>query len=263
MKRHLALLAQVATTLALSGCATPYIDDSYRSVAQDSRAQFLVIHYTAIDFPKSMQVLVQGGRVSSHYLVRDDPPEIYRLVDENRRSWHAGISSWQGHTALNASSIGIEIVNIGYTKNPDGTLSWQDYPPGQIEAVVALVKKIVKEHNIKPDRIVGHNEIAPSRKQDPGPKFPWKRLADEGLIIWPDANKVAEKLPVFEQLVPDVMWFQDRLIKHGYALATTGLMDEITLNALTAFQMKYRPRKHDGQPDAETAAMLEILTTPK
>lgn len=257
------LFAALATSLLLTGCATPYIDDNYRSVAQDSRVQFLVIHYTAIDFPKSMQVLVQGGRVSSHYLVRDEPPEIYRLVDENRRSWHAGVSSWQGNTALNASSIGIEIVNLGYTKNPDGSLKWYDYPPGQVEAVVALVKKIVKEHNIRPDRIVGHNEIAPSRKQDPGPRFPWKRLADEGLILWPDPVKVKEKLPVFEQQVPDVMWFQDRLIKHGYALATTGVMDEITKNSLTAFQMKYRNTKFDGVPDAETAALLEVLTTPK
>lgn len=256
-------LAALGICALLAGCATPHIDDSYRSVAQDSRVQFLIIHYTAIDFPKSMQVLAQGGRVSSHYLVRDEPPEIYRLVDENRRSWHAGISSWQGQTALNASSIGIEIVNLGYTRNPDGSLTWYDYPPGQIDAVVALVRKIVKEHNIRPDRILGHNEIAPSRKQDPGPRFPWKRLADEGLILWPDPAKVAAKLPVFEQQVPDVMWFQDRLIKHGYALATTGLMDETTLNALTAFQMKYRPSRFDGQPDAETAALLEVLTTPQ
>ena len=112
----------LAATLALllSACATgPQIDTTYVSQNQDSRALFLVLHYTVIDFEKSLRVLTTGGQVSSHYLVRDEPPTISRLVDENRRSWHAGASSWTGHTNLNASSIGIEIVNPGLHRRPE------------------------------------------------------------------------------------------------------------------------------------------------
>jgi len=114
------LLAPLTLALLLSACATGpqtrpalQIDSSYTSANQDSRAQFLILHYTVLDFPKSLKVLTSGGMVSSHYLVRDEPPTIYRLVDESRRAFHAGVSHWRGQTGLNASSVGIEIVNAG------------------------------------------------------------------------------------------------------------------------------------------------------
>ena len=245
---------------ALAGCASaPRIDTTYKSRGQDSRVQYLVIHYTQGDFPGSLKILTEG-RVSSHYLVNDDPPTIYRLVDESRRAWHAGLSSWQGQTQLNAASIGIEIVNSGYRDGPNGR-EWIDYPPAQIDAVVWLVKQIVREHNIRPDRIVGHSDIAPQRKIDPGPRFPWKRLADEGLIPWPDAAEVARRLPAFEANLPDVLWFQDRLATHGFAVPLSGILEGETQRVIAAFQMKYRPSRYDGVPDAETAAMLDVLTS--
>jgi N-acetylmuramoyl-L-alanine amidase len=195
--------------------------------------------------------------VSSHYLVRDDPPVIYRLVDEGRRAWHAGVSSWQGNTNLNSSSIGIEIVNFG-----DRNGGWQDYPKAQMDAVIALVKDIVKRHNIRPDRIVGHSDIAPQRKTDPGPRFPWKRLADEGIIKWPDAAEVARREPAFARQLPDVEWFQLMLAKHGYAVPANGELDEATVRVIAAFQMRYRQARYDGLPDAETAAILDVLVNP-
>jgi N-acetylmuramoyl-L-alanine amidase len=254
-------LAIALLALALAGCATgPRIDDTYTATYQDSRAQFLVIHFTAQDFPTALHTLTQQ-KVSSHYLVRDDPPTIYRLVDENRRAWHAGLSSWKGHTFLNAASIGIEIVNMGDAGlGPDG--SYPEYPKAQIDAVVALVKDIVKRHNIPPDRVVGHSDIAPQRKPDPGPKFPWKRLADEGLVTWPDPGAVAERRAQHEQNLPNVRWFQERLEKHGFAVPQTGELDAATRRVVTAFQMKYRPARYDGEPDAETAAILDVLTSP-
>ena len=251
--------------LLLAGCATgPYIDSTYVAKSQDSRVQFLIIHYTALNAERSLKALAFGG-VSSHYLVNDDVergwPTIYGLVDEDRRSYHAGASSWKGSTQLNASSIGIEIVNLGYQDTPSGRV-WFDYPPAQIDAVIALVKKIVATHNIRPERVLAHSDIAPQRKHDPGPRFPWKRLADEGLVQWPDARKVAERMPAFEHPFPDMEWFQQNLAQHGFAVPLNGELDEPTRRVIAAFQMKYRPSNFDGMPDAETAAMLDVLNSP-
>ena len=244
----------------LAGCATPYIDRTYTSIGQDSRAQFLILHYTHEDFATSLKLLTEG-QGSSHYLVNNNPPTIYRLVGENRRAYHAGVSYWRGATQLNASSIGIEIVNRGYDDTPSGRV-WYDYPQDQIDAVIALVKKIVKEHEIKPERILGHSDIAPGRKVDPGPRFPWKQFADAGLILWPDANLVAIKRAGYEQLLPDVAWFQQKLSQHGFAVPLNGELDKRTQETLSAFQMKYRQSRFDGVPDAETAALLDVITTP-
>ena len=247
--------------LALSGCATGLrIDDSYTSTGHDSRAQFLVLHFTSTGFDSSLKILTTSA-VSSHYLIRDDPPTIYRLVDESRRAWHAGVSQWRGSTLMNASSIGIEIVNRGEIGGP-GSGVWEEYPPAQMEAVMALVRDIVKRHEIRPERIVGHSDIAPLRKVDPGPLFPWKRLADEGLIPWPDEREVARRIPAFESVLPDIYWFQDRLAKFGYAIPLSGSLDEHTVRVIAAFQMRHRPKRYDGMPDAETAAMLDVLVGP-
>jgi N-acetylmuramoyl-L-alanine amidase len=253
-------IATLAVALLAAGCSTLPIDDSYRSVGQDSRVQFLVIHFTSGDFPSALKILT-GGAVSSHYLVNDNPPTIYRLVEEDRRAYHAGVSSWKGQTQLNAASIGIEIVNRGYELGPTDN-DFQPYPEPQVQAVLALVRDIVKRHQIRPDRVVGHSDIAPQRKPDPGPRFPWKRLADEGLIVWPKAETVAERMPAYEAELPDVTWFQDMLAKHGFAVPQNGELDTATVNVLRAFQMKYRPARFDGMPDAETAALLSALVAP-
>jgi N-acetylmuramoyl-L-alanine amidase len=265
MRIFLTLLG-AALAVFMTGCATMTesslpIDRSFTAKSQEGRVQFLVLHYTWGDFPASLKILT-GGPVSSHYLVRDNPPEIYQLVDENRRSYHAGVSSWQGVTALNGVSIGIEIVNPGGRPDADGIVRFADYEPAQMEAVIKLVQDIVKRHDIRPDRVIGHSDIAPTRKVDPGPKFPWKRLADLGLVVWPNAVSVAERKAAHEKSLPDVLWFQQRLAKHGFLVTQDGKMDGLTKAVLVAFQMKYRPSNYDGSPDAETAAMLDVLTSP-
>lgn len=254
----------LAVALLLSGCATvSKIDSTYTSISQDSRVQYLIIHFTTVDFPRSLQVLTQGP-VSSHYLVSEreggTPAKVYQLVDENRRAFHAGVSSWKGATALNASSIGIEIVNLGGRRGPNG-LVFADFEPEQIDRVVELVRDIVMRHQIKPDRILGHSDIAPTRKNDPGPKFPWKRLADEGLIPWPNSAAVARLSSAYQLALPSIAWFQEKLAKHGFALPATGEQDKLTTDVISAFQQKYRPSRFDGLPDAETAAILEALTS--
>ena len=235
------------------------IDTSHPSNNQDSRVLFLVLHFTDEPFADSMRILTTGA-VSSHYLVSDEaPPRIYRLVDESRRAWHAGESFWAGNAQLNASSIGIEIVNLGPRPQADGRIAYTPYPREQIEVLIPLVRDIVARHRIAPSRILGHSDIAPQRKVDPGPAFPWQRLADEGLIPWPDAAQVAAQRALFEAGAPDVAWFQQSLARFGYRVPQTAQLDEPTRRVIAAFQMKYRPARFDGQPDAETAALLAVL----
>jgi len=269
------LLLAPLPALLLAACALPPslrsttpggvpIDTRHVSENQDSRVLFVVIHYTVADMASSIRILTRPEhQVSAHYLVSDDAePVIYRLVAEDRRAWHSGPSTWRGHAMLNASSIGIEIVHPGFRLRADGTREYLPFPPAQIDAVLALVKDIVKRHEIRPERIVGHADVLPQNKEDPGPTFPWKRFADEGLIPWPDAARVALQRPLFEQQLPDVAWFQDKLSQHGYAVPRSSLLDAATRRVLSAFQMRYRPANHDGTPDAETAALLHVLVTP-
>ncbi len=249
----------------LAGCATTTpggvpVQARYTARAQDSRVLFVVLHYTVGDFNSALTTLTQG-EVSAHYLLSDEtPPRIYRLVDENRRAWHAGTSFWQGHRQVNASSIGIEIVNAGPRLGPEGRV-FAPFSPAQIEALIPLLRDIVQRHGIRPDRVLGHSDVQPQSKQDPGPMFPWQRLAQAGLLRWPDAAQVAVQRVLFElQQPPDVAWFQQRLALHGFDVPSHGWLDTATRNVISAFQMKYRPARFDGEPDAETAALLAVLT---
>ena len=257
-------LAAILALSVLAGCTTTGVkqyDDTYTAKGQASRARFVVLHYTVSDTPRSIKILTEQ-EVSAHYLLTDEAqPKIYRLVDENRAAWHAGNSSWKNFTQLNNSSIGIEIVNPGWKDTPQGRV-YAPFAQTQIDALVPLLKDIVQRHGIAPENILGHSDIAPLRKQDPGPQFPWQRLAQEGLIKWPDANRLAAVRPVFDAALPDVAWFQRKLATHGFGFVQSGVLDVQTRAVLTAFQMKYRPRDIAGVPDAETAALLEVLTTP-
>jgi len=253
------ILPTLLLTVLLAACtSSPPIDRSHTAVSQGSRVQYVILHFTWEDWPTSLDLLTRGP-VSSHYLVRDDPVRIYQLVDESRRAFHAGASYWRGQTGLNAASIGIEIVNLG-NRLADAGLPWQPYPEPQIDAVIRLLQEIVARHGVRPEHILGHSDIAPLRKLDPGPLFPWQRLAEAGLIVWPDPVVVAAQLPSFQATLPEVGWFQARLAEHGFRITQSGQLDAETRAVLTAFQMKYRPSRYDGEPDAETAALLATLT---
>ena len=263
------LMLTCVLLLALSGCATTTtpggvpIDTSRVAKGQDSRVLFLIIHYTVADFRMSMKILTERG-VSVHYLLSDEsPPRIFRLVDESRRAWHSGPSAWKGHRMLNANSIGIEIVHPGFKLGPDRVRIYQPFAQAQMDTLIPLLKDIVQRHQIRPDRILGHGEVTPSYKEDPGPTFPWKLLSEEGITPpWPDAARVAAQQAWYELQLPDAAWFQAALAQWGHEIAPTGVWDAQSQRVLMNFQMRYRPANYNGQPDAESAALLQVLTNP-
>ena len=274
MKNRFYRLMVLLGALVIAGCASGPpttteggvpIDATRTAKGQDSRALFLVIHYTVADFPTSMKILTEQ-QVSAHYLLSDEPaPRIFRLVDESRRAWHSGASGWGLNRRLNSSSIGIEIVHPGYVQLPHGPNRGQrvfaPFPQAQIDALVPLVKDIVKRHAIKPEFILGHGEVTPSYKVDPGPTFPWKLFSDLGITPpWPDAAAVAAQRAVFEAQPPEMLWIQRSLAQHGYPIEPTGAFDTQTERVLMNFQMRYRPTSYSGLPDAESSALLWVLT---
>ncbi|WP_223459228.1 N-acetylmuramoyl-L-alanine amidase [Pseudomonas sp. A-R-26] len=255
--------ALIVSLIVLAGCASgPRFDTSHPSANYDSRVQFVVVHYTNASLERSLQLLTHG-EVSSHYLIGDDTgATIYKLMDENVRAWHAGESEWDGRTWLNSSSIGIEIVNPGFEDTPTGRV-WHPYTEDQVQSLIVLLKDISKRHGIRPRNIIGHSDIAPLRKLDPGPLFPWKRLAAEGLGIWPNEQSVARQQMQFAEQLPGISWFQAQLARLGYASPQTGELDVATRHVIAAFQMHFRPARFDGTPDAQTAALLLVLNQTK
>lgn len=190
----------------------------------------LVLHYTDM---ASAEVSVARlcdpvAQVSSHYLI-DEDGTIYALVPEEKRAWHAGVSYWRGETAINARSIGIELQNPGHS------LGYRPFPEAQIAALIELVQGIQGRHPIPARNVVGHSDVAPDRKIDPGELFPWKRLAGAGIGIWPAMQrKGGEALPGL-------------LAEIGY--------DPKAARAVEAFQRHFRPARIDNLADAETASL--------
>ncbi len=239
----------------------------FPAVGQNFRIRYIILHYTALDHDKSVNVLTQQS-VSSHYLVNElDDKEIYQLVDENKRAYHAGVSSWRNDKMLNDTSLGIEIVNQGYVVENNQKVFFP-YPEYQYKKIALLVKDLVERYQIPATNVLGHSDVAPTRKQDPGPLFPWKRLYDEyGIGMWYDE---AVKKFYFDQLLmedfagqllqsPFVFKVQTVLKNFGYGIEQTGSWDDQTKKTIEAFQYHFRPSNYDGVLDAETWAILQAL----
>ncbi len=240
-----------------------WADQAESARAYNQRVRFLVMHYTGGDEPRALKVLT-GASVSSHYLVGDHPPEhggdpiVYQLVAEHERAWHAGTSAWADRTHLNDSSIGIEIVNMGPIDTASGP-AWQGFGGDQIEAVITLARDIIHRYDIQPVNVVGHSDIAPGRKVDPGPAFPWELLYRHGIGAWPDAPTVEAYRQRFFGHMPSIAAIQSALARYGYQLPVTGELDQRTRSVLISFQMHFRPARYDGIPDVDTAARLWAL----
>lgn len=261
LSRVILTFLSIALSSILSSCSSGLpISSTYSSKAFASRVEYIILHFTVGNFEESLHTLTQG-EVSSHYLVSADPPKIYRLVHDNMRAFHAGESFWNGDRGLNNRSIGIEIVNAGCKGEPSPT-TCASYSKEQIDLVIQLVKQVSAEHRVAPQRVLGHSDIAPHRKLDPGPNFPWWRLAQEGLVIWPHETIVKQKKDIYEANPPDPSWYQSKLSQIGYRMPNSAdFTDSMMKDTIRAVQMKYRPHNCDGNPDAETAAIIDTLTT--
>lgn len=215
----------------------------------------ILLHYTGMKTGEEALARLRDpeARVSSHYLVEEDG-RIFRLVDEGRRAWHAGRSWWHGETDVNAVSVGVEIVNPGHE------WGYRPFPDAQIEAVIALVADIRSRWSIPDARIVGHSDVAPDRKTDPGELFPWKRLAEAGHGLWfePALERIAALGPPLEpgQAGIGVKVLQSGLRRLGYHAIPTGQYDNDTRVVVEAFQRHWRPARVDGIADGETRARL-------
>ena len=245
------------------------------------RIKFLVMHYTAIDYQKSVRALVDEGGLSSHYLIpeRNDPSyqdtdlKVIQLVEESGRAWHAGNSYWQGREDLNDQSIGIEIVNVPHCmrdtasmnalkreNSPDRLCVFPDYDPKQIELLITLSKDILKRNpDILPTAIVGHSDIAATRKNDPGPRFPWYQLYQAGIGAWYDNDTLKKYWEMFNHSPLSIGLMQNALSRYGYGITETGIVDGATVDTLSAFQMHFLPWSVSGKLDSKTAATLFAL----
>ena len=269
MSRFLSLLL---LALLLGGCAGEkgivdkdgyQLDTRRQAQAAYPRIKVLVVHYTADDFDVSLATLTDK-QVSSHYLIPAHPPvhhgkpRIWQLVPESELAWHAGISYWRNATRINDTSIGIELENRGW-QNVAGMKRFTPFEPEQIAALVPLMKDIVSRYHIQPQNVVAHSDIAPQRKDDPGPLFPWRELASQGIGAWPDASRVAFYLngrAPYEAV--ETASLLDLLARYGYEVKPE-MSAAQQKRVIMAFQMHFRPALWNGIADAESQAIAEAL----
>lgn len=219
----------------------------------------IILHYTGMESGAAAieRLCDPEAKVSAHYAIEEDG-QIFQLVEEDKRAWHAGVSEWQGESNINSASIGIEIVNGGHDfLNDDGSLP--AFPDVQINALIPLCKEIMKRHGQL--TVLGHSDIAPMRKIDPGERFPWQGIAAAGIGYWPDIETDDRRI-LFEAGSRDrgVAIVQRGLAHIGYCARVTGVMDDETKLIVQALQRRYRPSHIDGNVDIETMDILKALS---
>lgn len=214
----------------------------------------LVLHYTGMQTGEAALARMRdpAAEVSAHYMVEEDG-RIFRLVPEERRAWHAGKSSWRGETDVNSASVGVEIVNPGHE------FGYRPFPEAQVAAVLALMADIRSRWTIEDVNIVGHADVAPDRKEDPGELFPWKRLAEAGHGLWAEPPPAPGAAIGEGEEGAAVFAFQAGLTRLGYDCAPSGRFDGHTVAVVRAFQRHWRQGRVDGIADGETRARLIAL----
>lgn len=217
------------------------------------RPDSIILHYTGMEEAESALdwLTREESQVSCHYLV-DEAGRVAQMVAEERRAWHAGVASWHGDTDMNSCSIGIEIHNPGHDRG------YPAFPDAQIAAVEALCRDIMGRNGISRERFLAHSDIAPARKQDPGEKFMWDRLARAGVGLWvdPDPPDGGPAIGLGDE-GDHVKALQVALTRYGYALEPTGTFGKATEQVVTAFQRHFRPARVDGRADASTRSALD------
>jgi N-acetylmuramoyl-L-alanine amidase len=217
----------------------------------------ILLHYTGMQTGQAAldRLTTAASKVSAHYVVFEDG-RIVQCVPETLRAWHAGVSHWAGETDINSRSIGIEIVNPGHE------FGYVDFPLRQTAAVISLCKSILTRRGpISAERILGHSDVAPARKQDPGEKFPWELLSESGIGHWVRAAPLdleGRTLKPGDQ-GDAVTRLQRTLRNYGYGIQETGHYDDATRIVVTAFQRHFRPARIDGIADPSTLLTLRAL----
>lgn len=227
---------------------SPNFDERSCAVSQ------IILHYT--DMPDAQAALARlcdrEAKVSAHYLIRRDG-HIFQMVDENKRAWHAGVSFWRGETDMNSASIGIELDHEGH--NERGEMA--AFPEAQMQALIALLEDVTARHAINRHNIVGHSDIAPGRKIDPGEAFDWAALAADGFGLWLHDVKIEDVQALAEGSTDKaVAPLQKALAAFGYQIEATGEYDAQMQAIVAAFQRHFRPTKIDGIADAETQSLI-------
>jgi N-acetylmuramoyl-L-alanine amidase len=221
---------------AILDCPSPNFDERALPVS------LIVLHYTGmLDAPSAIARLTDAAaKVSSHYLIAEDG-QVLRLVAEDKRAWHAGRSHWRGIDDVNSASIGIELVNPGHEHG------YRPFPEPQMAALLRLMKDLVDRHGVTRGNIVGHSDVAPARKEDPGELFDWERLA-----------RLRLALPRPQRYLSDPLWTDG-----GFLLALERFGYEVidAEAAVRAFQRRFRPERIDGVIDGESRAILLSLLT--
>lgn len=223
--------------------------------ADGRKPDMILLHYTGMPSPEgALDWLCRDeSQVSSHYFVQPDG-EVVQLVPEDRRAWHAGKSFWHGETDINSLSIGIEIANAGH---PGGL---PDYPKAQIAAVIELCRDCGHRWSIASERVLGHSDVAPVRKVDPGEKFPWRELYQAGVGHWVEPAAIAGGR-FFQRgdRGQPVEALQSMLSLYGYGTEITGEFSDKTAGDVEAFQRHFRPERVDGIADFSTIDTLHRL----
>ncbi len=229
--------------------------------SEGAQVDMLVLHYTGMESPEAAldRLCDPAQKVSAHYMI-DEDGTIFRLVPEERRAWHAGLACWRGDRDINDRSIGIELANPGHD------LGYRPFPEEQMAAVERLAREILDRQAIPPERVLGHSDVAPARKCDPGELFDWARLGRAGVGLWPPDFDTAEgpadaRARRFDPDATDPLIgeVQGGLARFGYEIQVTGRLDEPARRVVAAFQRHFRPSRVDGLIDSETARRLEAL----
>jgi N-acetylmuramoyl-L-alanine amidase len=222
--------------------------------ARTGPPDIIVLHYTGMETGQAALDRLRDpeAKVSAHYLVEEDG-RVFRLVPEERRAWHAGVSFWKGRENLNGVSIGIEIVNPGHE------WGYAPFPEAQVRSVIELVADIRSRWIVADRDIVGHSDIAPDRKEDPGELFPWRRLAEAGHGLWTEVAAAPGAALAEGDTGPGVFALQAGLTRLGYDCAPSGEYEPRTATIVKAFQRHWRPQQVDGIADGETRARLMAL----
>ncbi len=221
-------------TLKTVSCPSPNHDARPQGGAID----ILVLHYTGMKTADEALVRLcdPAAKVSAHYTI-DRDGRVFAHVPEERRAWHAGVSWWAGESNVNARSIGIELVNPGHE------FGYVPFAEAQIGSLIDLCRQIVARHPIPPHRVLGHSDVAPARKTDPGELFPWRQLAEFGIGLWPARGAGAAA--------------SSALADFGYGIPPQA---DVPLDAvIAAFQRHFRPARIDGLWDGECAELLAGL----